>query len=175
MADRFRPFAPLAQSWPIPSHRTRNCGPITPPLGEEGSPIRAGAAVVQGRHLPKINEIPETVWPQSTRLPKLGPRGHFRAHNSPYGGRSGPNFVGMFHLSRGMLLPNLIAIDQSWTYLPIEPTIFGSITPPLGMRGPSLGSGLLLFREVNPKTERDPPNRLSAIRTLCQNWAQGAP
>ena len=50
-------------------------GPHNSPSGVESVALWVGVAVVQGRYLPKMNEIGQTVWPQSAHFDKIGPHG----------------------------------------------------------------------------------------------------
>ena len=148
MADRLRPFPPLAQSWLIPSHRIRNCGPHNSHSREEGPHSRSGLPLFSSRYVPKMNGIHQTVCPRSTHFPKIGPLwAIYGPITPPFGGRSGLNLAGMFPLSRGMLVPNLIPIVQSWPIPSHRTQNFGAHNSPSGGGGGRpLGWGLVLTR-----------------------------
>ena len=132
-------FIAIAQSWPIPSYQPKISEAHNSPAGGRGVPHWGGLPLSRGRYLPTLNQIRQTVWRQSTHFAKIGPQGHLRAHNTPFGGRSGPNLAGVFPLSRSMLVPNFIAIAQCCLYRPREPKTSGPHNSPMGW-------GLLLSR-----------------------------
>ena len=120
-----------------------------------------------------MNEIRQTVWPQSAHFGKMGPQGALKGPiTTPLGGRWGSYLAGMFTLSRDMLMPNLIAIAQSWRIPSHRTQNFWAPYPHWG-GVPVWGGGCCCTGVRSWQNERDPRNRLTAISTLWQNWAPG--
>ena len=149
---------------------------ISGPITHSGSPFGWGLLLSRGRYLPKNwtrSAKPfarnQHTWQNWAPWGTLGP---IAAH---LGGRSGSNLAGMFLLSRGVLVPNFIAIARSWPIPPIEPKISGPITPlwgwgvPLwggGCRCPGVGTYLKWTQSVHASGQGSRVSRTHGARTF---------
>ena len=121
-------------------------GPITPPDGGEGLPFIVGLPLVTDRYLPKMNEIRQTIWPQSTHFTKLGPMGTLWPI-TPHSVGDQAQIRKASFLYQGICLCQISSrLLNVGLYFPIEAKISGPQNCPSGDEESPLRWGLLLFR-----------------------------